>query len=182
MSRNKEDQVAYSKKYYQEHRLKRLEYSRRYYQSHREEVAEYSRRHYQAHKLEIVGYHRKYHQAHKLERMNRDLEIKCKTLSHYSNGNLACVMCGFDDIRALSIDHINGKGTKHRERMGILGSHIYVWLEKNNYPEGYQTLCMNCQFIKRTENKECAWEKWSGDTKPYRLVVEENKEYQKALL
>jgi hypothetical protein len=36
------------------------------------------------------------------------------------------------------------------------GLEFYRWLIKNNYPEGYQTLCMNDQFIKKAENKEIA--------------------------
>lgn len=72
-------------------------------------------------------------------------------LIHYGNGKLACVKCGFSDERALSIDHINGGGTQERKSKG--GNTSYR-LKKANYPEGYQTLCMNCQFIKRTENNE----------------------------
>ena len=77
--------------------------------------------------------------------------MKLKLFSHYSNGKCACVKCGFGDIRALSIDHINGGGTKHREKLGY---NIYHWLIKNNYPEGFQVLCYNCQAIKRLENHE----------------------------
>ena len=77
---------------------------------------------------------------------------KVNALTHYGGGKLACVKCGYGDIRALSIDHINGEGHKHRQL--IKGSNIYVWLRKNGYPEGYQTLCMRCQWIKRDENKE----------------------------
>jgi hypothetical protein len=77
---------------------------------------------------------------------------KKDVLTHYGNGELACVKCGFDDIRALSIDHINGGGSKHRA--SINHTNIYRWLAKNNYPEGYQTLCMRCQWIKRGENNE----------------------------
>ncbi len=75
---------------------------------------------------------------------------KVEVLTHYGKGKLACVKCGFDDIRALSIDHINkDEGKRIRTSCGF-----YRWLEKNNYPEGYQTLCMNCQFIKRQEDLE----------------------------
>jgi len=31
------------------------------------------------------------------------------------------------------------------------GSRFYYWLRRQGYPEGYQTLCMNCQWIKRSE-------------------------------
>jgi hypothetical protein len=82
---------------------------------------------------------------------------KIAVFSHYSNGDIKCNRCGLNDIRALSIDHINGGGSKHIKeiRGGRLGSNFYHWLIKNNYPPGYQILCMSCQWIKRSENREC---------------------------
>lgn len=79
--------------------------------------------------------------------------LKVIVLTHYGKGKLKCTHCGFSDIRALSIDHIAGKGFQHRQKSKT-GSSFYRWLIHNGYPEGYQTLCMNCQWIKRVENKE----------------------------
>jgi len=70
-------------------------------------------------------------------------------LTHYGNGKCACVKCGFTDIRALSIDHVNGGGCDERRQTHRAGNTFYRWLIKNNFPLGYQTLCMNCQWIKR---------------------------------
>ena len=36
---------------------------------------------------------------------------------------------------------------------GILTG-FYLWLKRNNFPEGFQTLCMNCQWLKKEENRE----------------------------
>ena len=81
-------------------------------------------------------------------------KIKVMVLSHYSNMKApSCVYCGFTDIRALSIDHIDGGGTRHKAILKV-GSSFYKWLIAHDYPEGYQTLCMNCQFIKRVANNE----------------------------
>jgi len=83
------------------------------------------------------------------------VELKKCVLLYYGKGKLACVKCGFDDIRALSIDHIKGNGGQHRKEKGVGGGvWFYRWLEKHKYPKGYQTLCMNCQRIKQVENKE----------------------------
>ena len=77
-------------------------------------------------------------------------EIKTRVLTHYGNGTLGCVKCGFGDIRALSIDHIDkDEGVRFRT-----STELYRYLEKNSFPKGYQTLCMNCQWIKRVVNKE----------------------------
>lgn len=77
-------------------------------------------------------------------------KVKAQTLTHYGGDKLACVRCGFTDIRALSIDHIDGSGAMERKS----GHAIYFWLRTRKYPVGYQTLCMNCQFIKREEEHE----------------------------
>lgn len=77
---------------------------------------------------------------------------KSDVLTHYGEGECKCIKCGYNDLRALSIDHINGKGSLHR--ISIKRTNIYRWLKKNNYPEGYQTLCMNCQWVKRETNEE----------------------------
>jgi hypothetical protein len=58
--------------------------------------------------------------------------------------------CKFNcsDIRCLTIDHINGGGRQERKKLKKVGVTFYHWLQKQGYPEGYQVLCMNCQFIK----------------------------------
>lgn len=84
------------------------------------------------------------------------LKYKIACLVYYS-GSLEpkCIMCGYDDIRALSIDHINGGGGEHRRELLRYGkSFSYKWLIDNNFPDGYQILCMNCQFIKKLVNNE----------------------------
>lgn len=85
------------------------------------------------------------------------LSYKIITLMHYGLGKLACVKCGFGDIRALSIDHVKGDGCEHRKQSS--GS-LYTFLIKNHLPKGYQTLCMNCQFIKRYTNGEMSHNKY----------------------
>lgn len=67
--------------------------------------------------------------------------------------DLMCQSCGFSDIRALSIDHVNGDGAEHRKTIAG-GSQMYAWLKRHGYPSGFQVLCMNCQWIKRAEQNE----------------------------
>lgn len=66
-----------------------------------------------------------------------------------------CVKCGFSDIRALQIDHINGGGSKERKNNSNSGSYYYKILNNKNLFKEYQLLCANCNWIKRYENKEC---------------------------
>ncbi len=80
---------------------------------------------------------------------------KVEVMTHYGNGKCACVRCSFDDIRALSIDHIDGGGSRQRQENKLRSSSsFYAWLKTQGYPNGYQTLCMNCNWIKRFERGE----------------------------
>ncbi len=83
------------------------------------------------------------------------IEVKRLVLRHYGGNKLRCIGCGCKDMRVLSIDHIDGNGAEHKRTLGIQGgTNLYRWLISNSYPSGYQTLCMNCQWIKRYENSE----------------------------
>jgi hypothetical protein len=64
-----------------------------------------------------------------------------------------CIRCGFDDIRALQIDHINGGG--NIDIKNIRGNyHRSVIQSVLNNERKYQLLCANCNWIKRAENNE----------------------------
>ena len=77
--------------------------------------------------------------------------IRNNALQAVGNGVIACVKCGFSDIRALQIDHINGGGSKHKRSCS--GSHEY-YKTMIVYPEDYQLLCANCNQIKKCEDRE----------------------------
>lgn len=79
------------------------------------------------------GYHKK--------RYDR---IREEIFHHYGN---ECAWCGIKDQIVLSIDHINDDGAKQRKMMqnGL----FYRWLKRENFPEGYQILCRNCNWRKR---------------------------------
>lgn len=61
-----------------------------------------------------------------------------------------CSKCGFNDIRALQIDHKNGGGKEDRRLLNQLA--IYRKVIKNS--KDYQILCANCNWIKREESNE----------------------------
>ena len=65
---------------------------------------------------------------------------------------LRCKICGFNDLRALHIDHINGGGQKERKLQG--GGQAYHKIILSKIMQGvreYQILCANCNFIKEHE-------------------------------
>lgn len=59
----------------------------------------------------------------------------------------ACSGCGFTDKRALTLDHKLNNGSQERKKFGERG--VYRRALEMCRPDEYQTLCMNCQFIKR---------------------------------
>jgi hypothetical protein len=75
------------------------------------------------------------------DRKRRDLVLR-------QYGSL-CNCCGESTYEFLSIDHINGGGYKHRKEIGnYFGRNFYKWLVKNEFPEGFQVLCHNCNLAK----------------------------------
>ncbi len=65
-----------------------------------------------------------------------------------------CARCGFDDPRALTLDHILRNGSEERRQFGERG--VYAKAVAEHRPDLYRTLCMNCQFIVRSEIPQVA--------------------------
>lgn len=82
------------------------------------------------------------------------LQLKLECFRHYGN---KCSCCGEKEISFLTIDHIHGFGNIHRIKLfkhNVGGVHMYRWLQRNNYPAGFQILCMNCNWATRY-NRVC---------------------------
>ena len=73
---------------------------------------------------------------------------KLKAAAYDALGN-KCKICGFNDIRALQIDHVNGfdktEGKRNLQK---------VYGEILTGSTSYQILCANCNWIKRLTNNE----------------------------
>jgi hypothetical protein len=75
---------------------------------------------------------------------------KLRVLAHYGkHGKVQCCWknCTVCDPDMLSIDHINNDGAKDRDTRRT-GNSLYLSLEKDKYPKGFQTLCHNHQWKK----------------------------------
>ena len=124
----------------------------------REKKRATSRAFYWRHHKEQLERLRIYRQkpGYKEHRRELLLALKSELLMHYGEGVCACIQCGFDNVKALSIDHIDGRDNVEHSVKRLNGQGMYYWLKKKGYPGGYQTLCMNCQFIKREDKREFA--------------------------
>jgi hypothetical protein len=63
-----------------------------------------------------------------------------------------CVRCGFDDWRALQIDHVHGGGSADPMRSRCTSKLFYEQVLAHR--DEFQILCANCNAIKRIENGE----------------------------
>ena len=120
---------------------KRLAASRRYYDRNREKR--------QADSLKYYHEHREHYQEpNKVRAKAWRKALREAVLAHY--GRL-CACCG--SVRELQIDHIIPWGQAPSSPRG--GSSLNTWLVKNDFPEGFQTLCKSCNWSKG-EGSHCA--------------------------
>lgn len=84
---------------------------------------------------------------------DRRRKYRLEVLTHYGRGTLACVQCGFSDVRALCLDHVDGSSQIRRTKKVASESYWRMFLQER-FPDGYQTLCANCNLIKAVERGE----------------------------
>jgi hypothetical protein len=166
---NKEKRHEYDKKYRQENKEKKYEYNKKYCQENIERVHEYRSKYHQENREKMCENHKKYYQknielcrekGNKYNQENREKIFE-------KNNNLRkliikkmgekCVKCGFNDYRALQIDHINGGGGKERKLGRNNQGKVYRTILLSSMEEiknKYQLLCANCNWIKKCENDE----------------------------
>lgn len=105
---------------------------------------------------------------------NRTKRLKKEAIDAYGG---KCGCCGETNIVFLTIDHINNDGAKHRrelsgkDKKGTGGGTVtYLFLKKNNYPEGYRVLCFNCNCGRNINGGICPHETQSSEIKLYSLT------------
>jgi predicted restriction endonuclease len=131
--------------------------NKRWHEAHREELRAKARAYYQAHREERLASRRASEAKHRDAKVLRDhrYNMRRRTELRQAIFNLLgsrCVRCGFSDTRALTIDHIKGKGTQERKAARSMDAYYRNILVVG--AEGYQVLCANCNQIKRQENRE----------------------------
>lgn len=65
---------------------------------------------------------------------------------HYGH---CCARCGFSDIRAIHVDHVNEDGADERRKLTPL--QVVQKIVRLGFPDSYQLLCANCNTIKGVE-------------------------------
>lgn len=62
-----------------------------------------------------------------------------KVLDYYGH---QCSIC--ENTERLCVDHIDGKNIDGKHR---IGKGLWVWIIKNNFPEGFRILCKKCNTL-----------------------------------
>jgi hypothetical protein len=106
-------------------------------------------------------------ERYRFKNQARFLDDRLNSLEHYG-GQCAC--CGEDRWEFLTIDHIKGGGHKQRKEAGITGgSGFFRWLVTNNFPQGFQVLCFNCNCAKKDK------EKCPHQTRKFKLTISQER-------
>ena len=136
----------YKNKYYHSHKELSLMRQKRWYEKNRERILAENKKKRKLNPGQSKA-NKKWHlKNQRYNKQNRD-KIKLEVMTHYSNGTPRCCVCGYDNLISLDIDHINNDGKKDRDSKN-LGSRMYCWLKKNNYPPQFQVLCKNHNWEK----------------------------------
>ncbi len=101
--------------------------------------------------LEYKEYGKQYNKIHAKERKEDRYKLRLKVIEHYSNGTMQCNCCGEKETKFLTIDHIDCGKLLHGKKKRLnkfTGRQLYLHIINNNFPEGYQVLCFNCNCAK----------------------------------
>ncbi len=66
-----------------------------------------------------------------------------------------CAGCGYSNLEAMEIDHIEGGGREHRKRVDHKLQYRNI---RDGHTEGYQLLCCNCHRLKSNREREARYE------------------------
>ena len=103
-----------------------------------------------SYRVEMARYMRKHH------RDTTEL-VKLAVVNVLTNGEGTCRWCGHGDLDVLCVDHVADNGVQHSKECGYRGGNsLYKWIIKNDYPEGFQILCYNCNSKKEAIRRKRA--------------------------
>lgn len=133
------------------------EYHRQYYKANRERVNASGRQRYKEQRKDPEWVEKERQRGRKYwEALRHEVFM--------AYGGYRCACCGESEPQFLSIDHVNNDGADHRRELGYdgngkgAGGATWRWLKANNFPPGFQVLCMNCNFGKARNGGICPHE------------------------
>jgi hypothetical protein len=88
----------------------------------------------------LNGWHKSHPEQAREHSRKTDARRRQQALDAYGS---VCSCCGEDNTVFLTIDHIDGGGTKHRKNVN---NKVYPELRRQGFPPGYRVLCWNCNW------------------------------------
>ena len=128
-----------------------------YYRENKERIKRREREKYWRDRATIRGRRRELStperraKAAERERL-RYLAYRRLTISAYGG---VCACCGESEPHFLELDHVQGDGREHREEIGHSARALVYYLLRNDFPDGFQVLCSNCNQGKQRNGGTC---------------------------
>lgn len=166
MAKTPEERREYNRKYYEENRERVRAWNKKWREANREDVNAAARARRAANPEKHKEYDRKYRERHpdkikaKTERRREQQQLAGRTrervmrLRCFEHYGTTCACCGEAEEMFLTFDHVNNDGYAHR-KIDRSGSNLCRWLIKQGFPEGFQVLCMNCNWGKYRNGGVC---------------------------
>ena len=113
---------------------------------------ERNRKYYKGHREQIIANNVRWRAGNR-EKVNAAANSRYKRLRKavLDLFGRKCRECGFDDIRALQIDHVQNDGALERKVFGRGGSRTFLRKVLKDTDGRYQLLCANCNAIKQLQ-------------------------------
>ena len=130
-------------------------YQKEWRENNSNHIKEYTKEYYDLHRDELIAKQSEYarkeanRERKRVNQNRRNAAVRERVLDIVGR---KCARCGFDDVRALQLDHINGGGIQHKKQFARTTDYYEFVIESGGV--GFQTLCANCNWIKRYENDE----------------------------
>jgi len=131
------------------------ENARQRVQNAKPETRAKKKKNYQDNKSEILA-------KSKVVREDLKKEVFSEYSKRHSKSKTPCCRCCGENfnIDFLAVDHIDGRTHLAKDEKHLKANPLNVWLKKNNFPDGFQILCHNCNFAKgmKKNNNKCSHE------------------------
>lgn len=149
--------MTYAKDWYHKNKEKHLQNCKKYYledkENHKIRSMNWQKENPERMKILRKRNHIKHKKTDNERCRKYTLKRKLLVLNYYSNNQPKCGQCAVDNIFCLDLDHTNNNGASERKETKTSGAGFYGWIIKNKYPEGYQVLCRNCNYLKYVDLK-----------------------------
>ena len=138
----------------EEKKKRKAEYNKKYKTKNAEKI-----------KAQRLAHFKKNKESINQKAVEKTKQVKLEVMKHYSqvlsNSTIPCCnCCGENHLVFLTIDHIEGwknldePDLSHRSgNKRLVGKELYRHIRNNDFPDGYQVLCRNCNSAKSDEGQ-----------------------------